>query len=211
MSGEWSGFEESHPGADETLVGAVLRNPVVQTLAVMVVVSVATWASTPFGLRREFFVLSAPLADNPWTLVTSIYAHAGLGHLASNAVMVLIFGSIVALASTPLRFHLFFLVTGVVAGSVQIVSMSFRGYVIAGTLGSSGATFGLMGYVLASNLFSKYVLDRLGLPMWLGILALLGASALLTSSYSAPGSALYTHFTGALLGLIAGRLRLLHK
>ncbi|WP_410766699.1 rhomboid family intramembrane serine protease [Haloferax sp. DFSO60] len=208
---DWTSFsDERHPGADETLAGAVVRNPVVQTLFVMLVVSTATWISAVVGFGRNLFVLSAPLATYPWTLVTSVYAHVGPGHLLSNAVVIVVFGGIVALSTTNLRFHLFFVVTGMVAGVVQIVALSHRG-VPVGVLGASGAAFALMGYVLASNLFSKFVLDRLNIPTWVGLLTVAFVAAVLTIQYSGPGSAVIAHFTGAVIGLVTGRMRLLHR
>ncbi|MFC7203535.1 rhomboid family intramembrane serine protease [Haloferax namakaokahaiae] len=208
MSAEWDSFEE-YPGADETLGEAILRNPVVQTLVVMLVVSTATWITAVAGLARFLFVLSAPLAARPWTLVTSVYAHAGPGHLLSNAIGLVLFGGLVAMSTTRLRFHLFFVVSGMLAGTVQILAASMHG-LSAGVLGASGAVFALIGYVLTSNLVSKYVLDRLNMPLWLAVFVTLAVAALLTFTNTNPGVALMAHFTGAVVGLVAGRFRLLH-
>ncbi|EMA04267.1 rhomboid family intramembrane serine protease [Haloferax denitrificans] len=209
---EWrQGGEQPHPGADETIGGAIVRNPVVQTLFLMSLVSAATWVANFVGLSRELFVLSAPLADRPWTLVTSVYAHIGPDHLLGNAIMVLIFGGLVSISTTSLRFHLFFLISGVSAGVAQVAAYHMQDSILfLGVLGSSGAAFALMGYVLTSNILSKFVSDRLGLPRWFGAVVIVFVAAGLTMSYSAPGSALFAHFTGAMIGLVAGHSRLLH-
>ncbi|WP_231608440.1 rhomboid family intramembrane serine protease [Haloferax gibbonsii] len=208
---DWSrtGSAEVHPGAGETIAGGVVKNPVTQTLMLMFVVSTATWVSAFAGFGRNLFVLTVPLSAHPWTLVTSVYAHLGPGHLFSNAVLLIIAGGLVSLSTSAIRFHVFFVLAGAAAGSTQVLALHHRGLPI-GVLGASGAVFALIGYILTSNLLSKFVLDRLDIPWWAATLGVVFVAALLTMQYSAPGSALLAHFAGAVLGLAAGRLRLLH-
>lgn len=186
---------------------ALFGNPVVETLVAMVVVSLATWTAALVGLTG-LFVLAPPVFSPPWSLVTSVYAHIGPGHLLSNAVVVAVAGSLVAWSTTRLRFHAFFVTTGVVAGLAQVWLGSLLGS-SAGVLGASGAAFALVGYVLAANPVSSTVLDRLRLPPRVTVLLVAVVAGTLTLLFSAPGSALVAHLTGAVLGLIAGRLRLL--
>ena len=183
------------------------RNPVVETLAAMLVVSLLSWAASVVGLVG-LFALAPPVLLPPWTLVTSVYAHAGPGHLLSNAVVVLLAGSLVSLTTTRLRFHAFFVVTGALAGLAHVWTAGLFG-VRAGVLGSSGAAFALVGYVLSANPASSAVLDRLRLPARVVVVAVALAALALTVLFSAPGSALVAHFAGAAMGLVAGRLRLL--
>ena len=105
-----------------SLTGDVLRNPVTQTLFMMLVVTTATWLATFVG-EQTLFVLAPPILTPPWTLVTSIYAHASFGHLLSNALVILLAGGVVTLSTTWIRFHLFVLVTGVAAGVVQVAEI----------------------------------------------------------------------------------------
>ncbi|MFA1612057.1 rhomboid family intramembrane serine protease [Halobellus rubicundus] len=194
--------------ADETMVGAIVRNPVVQTLGVMTLVSVATWAATIVGLGR-LFVLAIPIESRPWALVTSVYAHLGPGHLFANAVMIALAGGIVVWSTTAIRFHLFFVATGAIAGAVQVVVAYAMGTPLA-VLGSSGAAFALVGYVLTSNSISQVVTGWLNLSARVVIIVVAIIATWLTVEWSAPGSALLAHFTGAVLGLAAGHIRLLH-
>ena len=194
--------------ADETMGGAIARNPVVQTLALMVLVSAVAWIGMFVGYSR-LFVLATPLSERPWGLVTSVYAHLGPGHLLANAVIIAIAGGIVALSTSTLRFHLFFLTTGVLAGVVQVLVFHLQGTAIA-VLGASGAAFALVGYVLTSNVVSQLVAGWLGISFRIAVVVFAVAAAWLTIEWSAPGSALLAHFTGAVLGLIAGHFRVLH-
>lgn len=196
---------EPPPGS---LAGDIVRNPVVQTLVLMVIVTTATWLAM-FVRAGTLFVLTPPFTPAPWTLVTSIYAHASLGHFLSNAVMIVLAGSLVAVSTTWLRFHAFFLLTGIAAGVVQVAVFVFMGYPIA-LLGASGAAFALVGYVLTSNALSATLTSWLRIPFGIILAGSVFVAAALTIQYSAPGSALLAHFTGALLGLLAGHFRLLH-
>ncbi|MFC6723458.1 rhomboid family intramembrane serine protease, partial [Halobium palmae] len=73
----------------------------------------------------------------------------------------------------------------------------------------SGAVFALAGYLLAGNVASTWVLDRIGVSgrAVFGLFVLVAAAVTLATA--APGIALVAHFTGLLVGLLAGRLRLL--
>ena len=134
-------------------------SPIVELLIVFVVVFAAQQltAIIGIGVMAGLFVLAPPLTTNPWTIVTSVYAHGGIGHLVSNSLALIVFGWPVARATTRLRFHTFFLVTGVIAGISQIVlSGVFEGMPLVGgwveqapVLGASGAVFALLGYLIA--------------------------------------------------------------
>lgn len=192
---------------DRSLLAAVTGNPVVETLVAMVVVSLLTWGASLVGLLG-LFVLAPPVLSPPWALVTSVYAHSGPTHLLSNAVVVALAGTLVATSTTRLRFHAFFITTGVLAGLAHVWLGSLVGP-STGVLGASGAAFALVGYVVTANPVSSTVLDRLRLPPRLFVALVAVVAAGLTLLFSAPGSALVAHLTGALLGLLAGRLRLL--
>jgi membrane associated rhomboid family serine protease len=192
---------------DSSLRAAVVGNPVVETLVTMVAVSLLTWTASLVGLVGVF-VLAPPVLLPPWTLVTSVYAHAGPGHLLSNAVVVAVAGSLVAWSTTRLRFHAFFVTTGALSGLAHVWLGSLVGP-STGVLGASGAAFALVGYVITANPVSTTVLDRLRLPPRVLVVLVAIVAAGLTLLFSAPGSALVAHLTGAVLGLLAGRVQLL--
>jgi membrane associated rhomboid family serine protease len=195
--------------ADGSLSGAIARNPVVQTLVVMTIASLATWTATLVGGAR-LFVLTSPIASRPWALVTSVYAHLGPGHLLANSVLVVLAGGVVALSTSPARFHLFFVATGAAAGVVQVLVAGVLGTPVA-VLGSSGAAFALVGYVMTSNPVSQYVTGWLNLSARVGLVVVAIAATWLTVEWSAPGSALFAHGAGAIFGLLAGHYRILHR
>lgn len=178
-------------------------SPIVETLAVFALVFLAQLAAEVVGALGFLFVLQPPLLDNPWTLVTSVYAHDGTGHLLSNSIALVVFGWPVARATTRLRFHAFFVLTGAIAGVSQILAMN------SPVLGASGAVFALMGYLIAGNRLSDVLAGVVDVPRWLAVLVFVALAAAVTIATAAPRVALFAHFTGFLIGLLAGRARLL--
>ena len=173
----------------------------------MLVVSLLQWTSSLVGLVG-LFVLAPPVLVPPWALVTSVYAHIGPMHLISNAIVIVIAGSFVAWSTTRLRFHLFFITTGVIAGVVQVWIGELLGKPVA-VLGASGAALALVGYVITANPASIALFDSLRLPPRVVVVIAAAIAIGLTLTLSAPGSAYVAHFTGATLGLLAGRAHLL--
>jgi membrane associated rhomboid family serine protease len=180
----------------------------VVTLAIVGVVYVLQQVVGLVAHQRPLFALSSPLLAQPWTLVTSVYAHATLSHLLANAVALALVGLLVERQTTHLRFHAFFLGTGMLAGVSQVVFTRLVGPVIPGmvsqvnVLGASGAIFALFGYLLASNRLADTVVGGFELSPR-AQLAVAGAlAAIITVVTANPGVALVAHFTGDF-----GRLR----
>jgi membrane associated rhomboid family serine protease len=185
----------------DTWQDAVVGNAIVHTLAAMVGVTAVGWV-----VGSGWVALAAPLLDRPWTVLTSVYAHQSVGHLLGNALVIATAGTIVAYATTTLRFHAFVIATGVLAGLTQVLLGGVLGWNV-GVLGISGAGFALLGYVIASNRASARLSEYI--PRWVGIALAVLLGAGLTILFGGANSAHAAHFAGAVLGLAAGRTRLL--
>ncbi|USZ69355.1 rhomboid family intramembrane serine protease [Halorussus salilacus] len=186
------------------------RSPTLETLVVFVAVfgAQSLVGLVSQSLATGLFVLAPPVEARPWTLLVSVYAHASVGHLVSNAAVLVLVGFAVERVTTRWRFHAFFATVGMAAGLAQVVVSGVVGPANA-VLGASGAVFGLLGYLLAGNAVTGAVLRRLPLGER-GRLALLVAFALgVTLLTARPGVALVAHFTGFVLGGLAGRAHLL--
>ena len=82
-----------------------------------------------------------------WRLVSAMFLHAGLWHIAFNAYALWIFGSIVEQELGRVRFLLIYFVTGIVASAA---SYAFGPYYAVG-VGASGAIFGIFGAFVTYN------------------------------------------------------------
>jgi membrane associated rhomboid family serine protease len=193
---------------------AAARSPTLTTLVLFVVVFLL---ETVVGLLSivglggawvTLFVLAPPLTDDPWTLVTSVYAHAGVGHLLANALALVLPGLVLERSTSPLRYHAFFVSAGVVAGVAEV---AFGGLVgtPSGVLGASGAVFAVIGYLLTSNRLTDAAVRGVSLSPRAQLLLFAGLAVLVTIATGSPGVALIAHFTGLLVGLLAGRAHLL--
>jgi len=134
-----------------------------------------------------------------------VYAHGSIGHLLANALALLLVGPLVERRTTRLRFHAFVIGTGALAGITQVTLGGLLGPQTAAVLGLSGAVFGLGGYLLASNVVSATLFDRLRLSTRAQF-ALFGLAARPHRDDSGAGRrALIAHATGAFCGLVTGR------
>ncbi|XVH30434.1 rhomboid family intramembrane serine protease [Haloferacaceae archaeon DSL9] len=185
------------------------RSPTLETVAVCVVVFCLQAAVSLVGFASVgLFALAAPLEFRPWTLVTNVYAHASVGHLVTNLLSLVFLGLLVERRTTRARFHGFFLSVGMLAAVAEVTLGGALGG-SRGVLGASGAVFGLLGYLLASNVVSERFFERVKVSRraQLGLFVVIAVAV--TVATGQPGVALIAHFTGLLLGLIAGRLDML--
>ncbi len=88
-----------------------------------------------------------PRAPWPWTLLTSEFQHADIGHLISNLVPLLLLGVRVEKRTGPWRFLLLYVVCAVGASLAYVVIGFFEGRT-APAVGASGAVAGIIGAAL---------------------------------------------------------------
>ena len=97
---------------------------------------IGTWGLTPARMR--------PGAESEawWTLLTSMFLHGGLAHVAGNCWFLWLFGNNVEDRLGPIRYIAFFLVTGIAAATAQFV---FAPGSTTPMVGASGAISGILG------------------------------------------------------------------
>lgn len=178
-----------------------------EILVIAALVGLAQAALRTVGIVGAL-ALSTPLSVAPWTLVTSVYAHGSVGHLFANGIALLLVGPLVERRTTRLRFHSFVVTTGALAGIAQVTLGDLVGPSPA-VVGLSGAIFALGGYLVAGNVVSATLFDRLRLSARVQLLLFGVVALVLTVMTAAPGVALFAHAAGAFCGLVAGRLGLL--
>ncbi len=192
------------------------RSPTVETVIVILGVFLVQFPLSLLGLTglTSLLVVADPtLFAKPWTLLTATYAHAGPGHLLGNLVPLVLFGFVVERVTSRLRYHAFFVLTGAVAAVAEITLGGLLALEFRGVLGASGAVFGLMGYAIAGNEIADWLSNTLRAVTdadWVGTAIVVAGAVVVAVALSGPGTALVAHLVGLLIGLFAGRAKLLH-
>jgi membrane associated rhomboid family serine protease len=189
---------------------AETRSPTLTLVLLAVVVGVVQVALWAFGVNPWTFALAWPLDHRPWTLLTSVFAHADLGHLLQNLLGLAILGVVLERRTSPARFYAFFVLTGMIAGVMQVAAaVLVFGQSDAAVLGASGAIFALFGYVLAGNRLTETVAAGVSIRARTQLLLVVVVAVVLTIVTASARAALIAHFTGLVLGIFAGREHLL--
>ena len=183
------------------------KRPTIDLLVVFAAVFALQQVAGVVGVGVEWFALATPLR-RPWTLVTTVYAHASLGHLLANAVGVVVVGVVLERSTTRVRFHGFVLVTGMVSALAELLVRMALGTPVA-VLGASGAVLAGVGYLLAANRLADGVLSRAALGRRGSVALLLVVAIAVTLLTAGPGVAVVAHFAGFAVGAIAGRVGVL--
>jgi membrane associated rhomboid family serine protease len=123
------------------------------------------WAIVPRELTAYFEGEPTGLPFPAWvTLISSQFLHGGFLHVAGNMLFLWIFGNNVEDKLGHLRFVIFYLACGVLAGLSQ---WFFSAYSVVPSLGASGAIAGVMGaYILRFPNAEVLTLVPLGFFMW---------------------------------------------
>jgi membrane associated rhomboid family serine protease len=123
------------------------------------------WAVVPRDLTAYFTGQPTGLPFPAWiTLITSQFLHGGFLHIAGNMLFLWIFGNNVEDKLGHVRFVIFYLACGVLAGLAQ---WFFSAYSVVPSLGASGAIAGVMGaYILRFPNAEVLTLVPLGFFMW---------------------------------------------
>jgi membrane associated rhomboid family serine protease len=176
--------------------------------------------SCSFTLCRVLALNPSLVLTYPWTIITSMFVHGGLGHLVANMISLIFIGGFVERLLGKKRFLWLYFLGGLFA-SVLFVSLAFIGD--AGgilerlfgnsqtfAVGASGAIFALGGLltVLTPRL-KVLVFFVIPAPMWMAMLGLVFIFWII--SIGVPiGIGNTAHFGGLLAGVLYG-LYLRHK
>jgi membrane associated rhomboid family serine protease len=188
------------------------RSPTVETALVVTGVFLFQYPLSILGVVG-LFALDPGFLDEPWTLLTSVYAHAGFGHLLGNLLGLALFGGVVERVSSRVRFHAFVVLTGALSGVAEVTLGSLVALNARAVVGVSGAVFALIGYAIAGNDLADRLLralDRATARRGTVTVALVGLALVVAVVTSGPRTAVVGHAAGLAMGLLAGRRRVLH-
>jgi membrane associated rhomboid family serine protease len=150
------------------------------------------------------------------SLVTSMFLHGGWLHILGNMLFLWVFGRNVEDLIGGTRFLILYLLCGVAAAVVQIIS---NPYSRVPTIGASGAIAGIMGAYLIrfprtriNILFLFVFITTFEIPAaflllyWFVLQFVSGFSALAGSDYTGGGVAWFAHVGGFIAGMLLVRL-----
>jgi len=157
--------------------------------------------------------------DDYWPFVTSMFLHGSWAHLIGNMWALWIFGDNVEDRMGSLRFLLFYLLTGVIAGLTHWFTNTDS---TIPTVGASGAIAGVLGayFVLFPRARIVVLLPILFFPFFFELPAvvyllvwflsqLLGGAVSRLSSANVGGIAFWAHVGGFAAGIVLHRLFIL--
>ena len=151
------------------------------------------------------------------TVVTAMFMHASILHIAGNMLFLWIFGNNVEDAMGPIRFLIFYLLGGAAALALQV---AIGPNTVGPTVGASGAIAAVLGgYIvlyprarvltLVLIIFFFGVIELPALVMlgvWFAEQAAFGAAGLTAPANAGGGVAYFAHVGGFVFGLLIIRL-----
>jgi rhomboid protease GluP len=136
-----------------------------------------------------------------WRLITAMFLHAGILHLALNAYALWLFGTVVERTFGKARFLAIYFVSGFLG---SVASYAFSSVTVEGIgtvgVGASGAIVGLLGAFVAYNLRRRHTMAGRANLQW--ALIIIAINAALGSAF--PGVDNRAHLGGLVAGFIAG-------
>jgi membrane associated rhomboid family serine protease len=161
---------------------------------------VTTWGIVPDQLRLT-------------SIATSMFLHGGWIHLLGNMLFLWVYGRNVEELIGSARFALFYLVCGMLAAVVHILT---NPYSRIPTIGASGAIAGVMGAFLmkfprarmTTLVFVFVFVTTMEIPAmllllyWFAIQFLSGVGSLATTDYTGGGVAWFAHIGGFIAGMV---------
>lgn len=164
----------------------------------LIIVSILVFIATLARSEAVFFLGLQPasLLQRPWTIVTNLFVHGGIGHIACNMISLYFLGSFLMRIIGEKKFLIVYFLGGIV-GNIFFVLLAHPFYI---AIGASGAVFAIGGAlaIMAPRLPVFVFPIPVPVPLWL---AVIGGFVIISLF---PHVAWQAHLGGLLLGLIVG-------
>ena len=168
--------------------------PILFLIALNVVLYIATLADP--DLLYTLGLQPSTWMERPWTLITNLFVHGGLWHIAANMLTLYFFGRYLCMMVGDARFLTLYFLGGIAGNFLYILLSSSNAWVI----GASGAIFAIAGAltVMAPKMRVFIFPIPAPLPLWV---AVIGGFVILSFF---PNVAWQAHLGGLAIGLAAG-------
>ncbi len=171
-----------------------ITSSVLVLIAVNVLLYIATLADPDLIYRLG--LQPSTWMERPWTLLTNLFIHGGLWHLAANMITLFFFGRYLSMMVGEAKFLIVYFLGGIIGNFFFILLGPSNTLVI----GASGAVFAVGGaFTLLAPKMKVFVFPiPVPLPLWV---AVIGGFIILSFL---PFVAWEAHLGGLLVGLAAG-------
>jgi membrane associated rhomboid family serine protease len=162
--------------------------------------------SSPYGITYELGFSPHDLVDpgQAYTILTSMYTHAGMTHLFFNLLGLIIIGIVFEQKIGTRPYLVLYILSGI-CGSLAFAAFRWTGPTVI-AVGASGAIFGVMGGF--ARLFPKerfmLFLFPVALPIWVIVVGYLVLQLVLIPT--APNIAVEAHVGGLVAGILLAPL-----
>ena len=174
-------------------------NPIWILIGVNVVIFLATIINESVIMQR-FGLLPAQIGEEPWTLFTYMFVHAGWAHIIFNMITLYFFGTFVMALVGETSFLTTYFAGGIVGGLFYLALSSITGNSFSTVVGASGAIYALGGLLMILRPNTRVITFPIPIPMPLWVAILIGF--VLVSFF--PGVAWQAHLGGVVYGMAVG-------
>ncbi|MFH1248868.1 MAG: rhomboid family intramembrane serine protease [archaeon] len=141
-----------------------------------------------------------------WTIITSVFMHASVGHLLMNMMSLAFLGNFLERILGRKRFFIFYMLAGIFASLFFVFfAFLFKQDLNIGAVGASGAIFGIAGLIaiLTPQLPVYIMFIPIAMPMWIASFVILIVMWLLSLVAGLPiGNS--AHLGGLITGMAYG-------
>lgn len=180
-------------------------NPLYVLIGVNTIILIATFINENLIFSR-FALIPALVGQEPWTLFTYMFLHAGLWHLIGNMITLYFFGIYVIALIGETNFLTTYFIGGIVGALLFFVLSPLTGTSYAVCVGASGAIYALGGVLVAMvpkvKVYSLPI--PIPLPLWVVIVFGFFITMLLSLEVSSFNVAWQAHLGGLVYGLAIG-------
>lgn len=138
-------------------------------------------------------------------MIWAMFLHADVNHLFNNMIILFFLGMMLEKELGSVRFGMAYFFSGIVGNIFSLVRKVFKNQ-MAGTLGASGAVFGMDGVLLALVIFSNRKIENITLPRVCLMIALS-----LYSGFSGTNVDNAAHLGGLIAGFFIGGVMCVSK
>jgi membrane associated rhomboid family serine protease/cytochrome c-type biogenesis protein CcmH/NrfG len=160
----------------------------------------AAWQEVSLRLGANYGPYTA--SGQWWRLVTSVFIHGGLLHIAFNMWCLWNLGRLAESVYGHWTFAMVYLITGL---SASLMSLAWHFPIPVASVGASGAIFGIAGALIASFYLGEFSMPRAAMSGMLRSVVTFVAYNLFFGAVMA-GTDNASHVGGVLMGLLLGAL-----